>query len=215
MAISAPTIIADARNVMADAPAKPEGKSSFGFLGHKVFGKIPVWVIGAGAVGGYYWWTHYGPGKKAAGSQTATDPAGNTCSADALSGSQTGYCPGTPEDIAAGGQGAAGARGPAGPAGPAGAAGPAGEPGKPAPPDRDRDRDDRHRPRRRRRRRRRRVGWVGGAPPGPVAQPVPVAAPMTAGDIYGSGLTSSPDGTIYDSGYPSAAEVGGEYVAAG
>ena len=83
---------------MADTPpatTKPKG-STFGFLGKKVFGKIPVWVIAVGAVGGYYWYTHYGPGKKTGAMQT--DPAGNTCPA---LNPATGYCPGTPEDAAA------------------------------------------------------------------------------------------------------------------
>lgn len=79
---------------MADAPARaPESKSAFGFLGKKVFGKIPVWVIAVAAVGGYYWYSHR---KGAAGQQT--DPAGNTCTAV---NPATGYCPGTPEDLAA------------------------------------------------------------------------------------------------------------------
>lgn len=79
---------------MADAPAKaPEGKSAFGFLGKKVFGKIPVWVIAVGAVGAYYVIS-----KRKKGAGTVTDPAGNTCSAV---NAATGYCPGTPEDLAA------------------------------------------------------------------------------------------------------------------
>ena len=85
---------------MADTPpastATPKG-STFGFLGKRVFGKIPVWVIAVAAVGGYYWYTHYGPGKKT-GAAMQTDPAGNTCSAI---NPATGYCPGTPEDAAA------------------------------------------------------------------------------------------------------------------
>ena len=85
---------------MADTPpatSSTTGKgSTFGFLGKRVFGKIPVWVIAVTAVGGYYVWTHYGPGKKAGAMQT--DPAGNTCSAV---NPATGYCPGTPEDAAA------------------------------------------------------------------------------------------------------------------
>ena len=81
---------------MADTPVKaPEGKSAFGFLGKKVFGKIPVWVIAVAAVGVYY---VYEKRKKATASATQTDPAGNTCTAV---NPATGYCPGTPEDQAA------------------------------------------------------------------------------------------------------------------
>ena len=129
---------------MADAPASTGSKSSggtFGFLGKKVFGKVPVWVIAVGAVGGYYWYTHYGPGKKAAtGQTTQTDPAGNTGVIDPA----TGFVYSSPEDLAAlqsgaagggsdltgaaGAAGPAGAAGAAGPAGPAGARGPAGAP---------------------------------------------------------------------------------------
>lgn len=80
---------------MADAPAKaPASKSAFGFLGRKVFGnRVPIWVLAVGAVGAWYWYSHR---KGAAGTQT--DPAGNTCSAV---NPATGYCPGTPEDLAA------------------------------------------------------------------------------------------------------------------
>ena len=80
---------------MADAPAKtPEGKSAFGFLGKKVFGgKVPIWLLAVGAIGAYYF---YSKRKGAAGTQT--DPAGNTC---ATVNPATGYCPGTPEDLAA------------------------------------------------------------------------------------------------------------------
>jgi hypothetical protein len=85
---------------MADAPpAAPAKGSTFGFLGHKVFGKVPVWVIAVAAVGGYYWYTHYGPGKSSsAAGAMQTDPAGNQC---AVINPDTGYCPGTPEDTAA------------------------------------------------------------------------------------------------------------------
>lgn len=84
---------------MADTPPATQAKSgsTFGFLGKKVFGKVPVWVIAVAAVGGYYWYTHYGPGKKT-GAAMQTDPAGNTCTAI---NPATGYCPGTPEDAAA------------------------------------------------------------------------------------------------------------------
>ena len=86
---------------MADTPPASSSatskSSTFGFLGKKVFGKVPVWVIAVAAVGGYYWYTHYGPGKKT-GAAAVTDPAGNTCAAV---NPATGYCPGTPEDAAA------------------------------------------------------------------------------------------------------------------
>lgn len=49
----------------------------------------------------------------------------------------------------------------------------------------------------------------------PPSQPVTAAAPMTASDIYGDIPTASPDGTTYDSGYPSAAQLEGAYVPAG
>lgn len=83
----------------AETASKAAG-SSFGFLGHKLFGKVPVWVVAVAGVGGYYWYTKYGPGKKAASTQPAgsgTDPAGNT----GLINPSTGYVYGTPEDLAA------------------------------------------------------------------------------------------------------------------
>jgi hypothetical protein len=91
---------------MADAPAAAPAKSgsTFGFLGKKVFGKIPVWVIAVAGVGAYYWYTKYGPGKKNAAGQMQTDPAGNQCG---VINPDTGYCPGTPEDTAALASGAA------------------------------------------------------------------------------------------------------------
>jgi hypothetical protein len=91
---------------VADAPpatAKASG-STFGFLGKKVFGKIPVWVIAVAGVGAYYWYTKYGPGKKNAAGAMQTDPAGNQCG---VINPDTGYCPGTPEDTAALASGAA------------------------------------------------------------------------------------------------------------
>lgn len=84
---------------MADAPAATAkgGKSgSFGFLTRKL-GFMPVWGWGLAAFGGYYWYTHYGPGKTAATANQVTDPAGNTCSVLAPSG----FCPGSAEDMAA------------------------------------------------------------------------------------------------------------------
>jgi len=91
---------------VADAPpaAPTKSGSTFGFLGKKVFGKVPVWVIAVAAVGGYYWYTKYGPGKKSAAGAMQTDPAGNQC---AVINPDTGYCPGTPEDTAALASGAA------------------------------------------------------------------------------------------------------------
>ena len=82
-------------------PEPPSGGeksgSPFGFLGHKLFGKIPVWVVAVAAVGAYYWYTKYGPGKKsAAQGQTGTDPAGNTGTIDPA----TGFVYGSPEDLA-------------------------------------------------------------------------------------------------------------------
>jgi hypothetical protein len=62
---------------MPDAPAPPaKAESTFGFLGHKIFG-IPVWVIAGAALGGWYWYTHYGPGAAKATASTTT-PAGPT-----------------------------------------------------------------------------------------------------------------------------------------
>jgi hypothetical protein len=80
-----------------DAAAEHSG-SAFGFLGHKLFGKIPVWAVAAAAVGGYYWYTRYGPGKKSSTAQgvTGTDPAGNTGTIDPA----TGFVYGSPEDLA-------------------------------------------------------------------------------------------------------------------
>ena len=83
----------------AEPPAGGEGKSgsAFGFLGHKVFGKVPVWVIAVAAVGAYYWYTRYGPGKKSSAQGTqGTDPAGNTGTIDPA----TGFVYGSPEDLA-------------------------------------------------------------------------------------------------------------------
>ena len=71
--------------------------SPFGFLGHKLFGKVPVWVVAVAAVGAYYWYTKYGPGKKAAGAAgNQTDPAGNTGTIDPA----TGFVYGSSEDLA-------------------------------------------------------------------------------------------------------------------
>ena len=59
---------------MADTPPAAEGgKSSFGFLTRKI-GPVPIWLIALGLVGGYYWWTHYGPGAKAATPAAGTQP---------------------------------------------------------------------------------------------------------------------------------------------
>lgn len=176
---------------MADAPAT--SKSSFGFLGRKL-GPVPIWLIGLVAVGGYYWYTHYGPGATPATAATPTAgvPAEN-------------ITVNTPP----------GSRGPAGPRGPRG---PAGKP--PA------------------KRKARRVTWrpapaprvprgrqqsvtarpsFAAAPRGPappVQAPAAVAAPMTAGDIYGSLPTAMPDGSTYDSG-DVASTMGAAYAVAG
>lgn len=87
---------------MADAPAATSSESggTFGFLSHKIAGKVPVWVVAAVAIGGYYWYTRYGPGKSASSSSTATsqtDPAGNVGVIDPA----TGFVYGSPEDLAA------------------------------------------------------------------------------------------------------------------
>jgi LysM repeat protein len=85
---------------MADTPATSEASGgAFGFLGHKIAGKVPVWVVAVAAVGGYYWYTRYGPGKKAASSTATsqTDPAGNVGVIDPA----TGFVYGSPEDLAA------------------------------------------------------------------------------------------------------------------
>lgn len=61
---------------MADQPATGGQKGgSFGFLTKKL-GPFPVWLWGVGAVGIYYWYTHYGPGAKtaAAGKAPAKTP---------------------------------------------------------------------------------------------------------------------------------------------
>lgn len=65
---------------MADTPAA-EGTSSagggtFGFLSHKIAGKVPVWVVVVAAAGAYYWYTHYGPG--ASSSQAAKSGGAST-----------------------------------------------------------------------------------------------------------------------------------------
>jgi LysM repeat protein len=92
---------------MADTDTAESSGSAFGFLGHKIAGKVPVWIIAVAAIGGYYWYTRYGPGKSAASPTTATsmtDPAGNVGVIDPA----TGFVYGSPEDLAAisaGGQG--------------------------------------------------------------------------------------------------------------
>jgi LysM repeat protein len=86
---------------VADAPASTgeSSGSSFGFLSHKIAGKVPVWVVAVVAVGGYYWYTKYGPGKSASSSTATsqTDPAGNVGVIDPA----TGFVYGSPEDLAA------------------------------------------------------------------------------------------------------------------
>ena len=85
---------------MADAPAaSTESGGTFGFLGHKIAGKVPVWAVALAAVGGYYWYTKYGPGKSASSSTATsqTDPAGNVGVIDPA----TGFVYGSPEDLAA------------------------------------------------------------------------------------------------------------------
>lgn len=42
-------------------PSSGEKSSSMGFLGKKI-GPVPIWLIGLGIFGVYYWYTHYGPG---------------------------------------------------------------------------------------------------------------------------------------------------------
>jgi hypothetical protein len=80
-----------------EAPSGEKSGSPFGFLGHKLFGKVPVWVVAVAAVGAYYWYTRYGPGKKTgAQGQSGTDPAGNTGTIDPA----TGFVYGSPEDLA-------------------------------------------------------------------------------------------------------------------
>lgn len=45
-----------------------------------------------------------------------------------------------------------------------------------------------------------------------VPQPVQAVAPMTSGDIYGTTPTATMSGAVYDSGQPTAAQMGGSYV---
>ena len=208
---------------MADAPGAPAAGSKMGFLGRKI-GPVPIWLIAVAAVGAYYWYTHYGPGKPAPADTTATTtPAG-------------------PEIIEVSGPaGPAGARGPRGPRGPAPkpsakvavpnvvgdtykegskkitAAGLRGQRSSPY------------------------VGKVQSESPhagtkvarGTVvtlrgkpwqapkrgkqpktAAPAAAAAPMTTGDVYGAMPTATPGGDTYQSGYPAAAEMGAASVAA-
>lgn len=116
---------------MADAPAAEASGGTFGFLGHKIAGKVPVWVVAAVAVGGYYWYTKYGPGKSASSTGTATsqtDPAGNVGVIDPA----TGFVYGSPEDLAA--ISAGGDTGGGGESGGGGLSGSGGEtPGTPSP----------------------------------------------------------------------------------
>lgn len=52
------------------AASSSSGGSSFGFLTRKL-GPLPVWAYAAIAVGGYYWYTHYGPGASSSSPQSA------------------------------------------------------------------------------------------------------------------------------------------------
>jgi len=52
------------------------GGGNFGFLTRKL-GPMPVWLWALIAVGGYYWYTHYGPGASAQ-SATAVQPTTTT-----------------------------------------------------------------------------------------------------------------------------------------
>jgi len=173
---------------VADTP-EPKGKSQFGFLTRKI-GPLPVWAYAAIAVGAYYWYTHYGPGasKKAAAAQ----PAGQRPQVIIVQDKDKGGKPGPP-----------------GPPGP-------GQPGPNPPPPRPVRRPPVSHP----------IGRIPGQGPPPRPrirpigtladqQPITAAAPMTAGDIYGDIPTASPDGSTYDSGYPSAAQLEGTYVPAG
>lgn len=181
----------DGRRAVADPQPEPEARSSFGFLTRKI-GPVPIWVIAAGIVGAWYWYTHYGPGA----AKAAAAPAA-----------------GQRPQVVVVEPGKAGQPGPPGPAGPPGP--------RPA-------------PRRKRRPRIEPIGTVPAAPPsrvrpigtdfrpvpvsGPqprILEPVTAVAPMTAGDIYGGVPTANLDGTTYDSGYPSAAQLEGAYVPAG
>jgi hypothetical protein len=65
---------APAGGAASSAPAKASGGSPFGFLGRKL-GPLPVWAYALIAVGGYYWYTHYGPG---ASSSSAQQSAGTS-----------------------------------------------------------------------------------------------------------------------------------------
>lgn len=188
---------------MAEAPAA-EPKSQFGFLTRKV-GPLPVWGWAAIAVGGYYWYTHYGPGASKAAAAAAAPAAAKP---QVVMVDQNGQpLPGPP-----------------GPGGPPGPPGPPGPRGKKPPPHEPPPRKRKPPPKKKLPR-----GRTGPplVPPHIVQSPVPadiqpaaaepvtVAAPMTAGDVYGTIPTAMPDGTTYDSGYPSAAQLEGAYVPAG
>jgi hypothetical protein len=196
---------------MPDAPAKPAAGSKMGFLSRKI-GPVPIWVIGLVAVGGYYWYTHYGPGKPAPAATTATTTTAG------------------PEIIEVRGD-----RGPRGKTGPKGPAGP--EPAKIAVPNvvgksytqggREIQRAgligqrsapyvgkiQSESPHAGTRVERGTVVTLRGKPwkaPSRGAQPATAApvmasAPMTAGDIYGQQPTAMPNGQTYDSGDAMAA----------
>lgn len=134
------------------AASSGRGKGTFGFLARKV-GPLPVWAWAGIGVGGYYWYTRYGPGSKKTAAPATAPQAGRTqvvVVQDRI---------------------------------------PAPRRRRPPPPKR------------------------GTAQP--VPQPVQAVAPMTTADVYGSVPTAMPDGSVYQSGYPSEAEMGGAYVPAG
>ncbi len=185
-----------------------------GFLGRKI-GPVPIWVIGLVAVGGYYWYTHFGPGKPAPAATTATTTTAG------------------PEIIEV-----RGPAGPAGPRGPKGGRGPAGpEEAKVAVPDvvgksyMEGAREVKSRgligqrsapyvgkirsesPHAGTRVERGTVVTLRGKPWKPpkrgaqpaTAAPVMASAPMTAGDIHGQLPTAMSNGQTYDSGDITAA----------
>jgi type IV secretory pathway VirB10-like protein len=66
-------------------PDSSSSSDALGFLSRKI-GPAPVWLWGLGIAGGYYWWTHYGPGK----ATTTTTSTSTSTSASTSTTTSTG-----------------------------------------------------------------------------------------------------------------------------
>jgi len=194
---------------VADNPAPESGGSSFGFLTRKL-GPAPVWLWALLAFGGYYWYTHYGPG--ASSSAATTAQTGNAPPGAIVVPRSTGVATvpsvvGYQYTAAAAKVTAAGLR-----------------PVR-AEPDVGKVTSQKPEPGTQLARgstvtlsgqgaSRKKKAPVSRGKQTPVAQPQAAAAPLTAADIYGSSPTATMAGTTYDSGTPATA-MEGAYVPAG